>query len=232
MKKIGFLIFAVAIVVGVLVTSLFSFGRISEPFFRISLGNKIKGSGNVVTETREVRDFKGVDVSGVFQVEIVAQKDFSVEVEADDNLIPLVRTEVRGGVLHIETERRISTNNGLKVRIAAPDISDIDASGAAKVNLSSAKSDELSLHTSGASKINVSGEAAKFFVKVSGASNIDAANLSTVDADIDASGASKVSIFATGDLRMDASGASKILYSGNPKNVDKSSSGASSVREQ
>ncbi len=231
MKKFGILIFITAIILGIFVTSFFSIGQAAKPFFNLSFNKKTKGSGKVATDVRDLRDFKGIDVSGVFQVEITSQKDFGVEVEADDNLLPLIKTEVRGGVLHIETEGRISTDNGLKIRISAPDINDIDASGVAKVNLSSIKTDELRIHTSGASKIKVNGEAAKLFVKVSGASNIEAADLKAVDADIDASGASSVSVFATGELLTDASGASKIRYSGSPKSVEKRSSGASSVRE-
>jgi hypothetical protein len=232
MKKIGIVIFAAAIILGVFVTSLFSFGRINQKFFNFSFNKKVKGSGNLVTEARDIKGFKGVDVSGVFQIEITAQKDFAVEVEADDNLISLIKTEVRDGVLHIETKKRISTNNGLKLRISAPDIENIDASGVSKVSLIGVKNNELRVDTSGASKVNVNGETARLLIDVSGASSIDAENLRTEAATVNASGASHVSLFATSELRSDASGASKIIYSGNPITVEKKTSGASSIREK
>lgn len=232
MKKFGILIFLAAVVFGVLVSSLFSFGQVSPRYFNISFGNKTRGSGNIATDVREIRDFRGANVSGVFQVEIAAGKDFAVEVEADDNLLPLIRTEVRNGVLHIESQKRISSENGMKVRISAPDIESIDASGVSKVNLNGVKNQELRIDTSGASKINLNGETAKLGIRVSGASSIDAENLRAADADVDASGACHVSVFATGTLRTDASGASRIVYSGSPKSVNKSTTGASSVREK
>ena len=232
MKKIGVLIFLGAVIVGVFITSFFSFGQVGQKFFNISFGKKTKGSGNVVTERREIRDFKGVDVSGVFHVEIRAQEEFSVEIEADDNLLPLIRTEVRNGVLHLETDGRLKCDNGLKVRISAPDISQISASGASKVDLGGVKNSELRVDTSGASKVNLNGETEQFFVEVSGASSIDAENLKAETADISASGASRVSTFALNELRAQASGASKISYTGSPKNIEKSSSGASSIREK
>ncbi|MBK6724507.1 MAG: DUF2807 domain-containing protein [Acidobacteria bacterium] len=74
-----------------------------------------------------------MDASGVFQVEIVAQKDFSVEVEADDNLLEFIKTEVRHGALHLETTRKLSTSNPIRVRISAPDIEAIESSGAANI---------------------------------------------------------------------------------------------------
>lgn len=232
MKKIGIIIFAVAILLGVFVSSFFSFGRLSEKAFNFSFTSGVKGSGNIASETRDVGSFSGVDVSGIFQVEITAQKDFAIEIEADDNLLSLIKTEVRGGVLRIETEKRVSTSNPLKIRISAPDIENIEASGASRVSLANVKNDELRVDTSGASKINISGETVNLLIEVSGASSIDAENLKAENANVDACGASHVSVFATGELKSDASGASKIVYSGSPKNIEKKSSGASSVREK
>jgi hypothetical protein len=232
MKKIGIIIFAVAILLGVFVSSFFSFGRLSEKAFTFSFGSGVKGSGNIASEKRDVGSFSGVDVSGIFQVEIAAQKDFAIEIEADDNLLSLIKTEVRGGVLRIETEKRVSTSNPLKIRISAPDIDNIEASGASRVSLANVKNDELRVDTSGASKINISGETVNLLIEVSGASSIDAENLKAEKANVDACGASHVSVFAINELKSDASGASKIVYSGSPKNIEKKSSGASSVREK
>lgn len=232
MKKIGIFIFAAAIILGVIVSSFFSFGRVGRSLFNISFNKTTKGSGHLATERRDLDAFTGIDVSGGFQIEITAQKDFAVEVEADDNLLPLIKTEVRGGVLHIETEQRVSSENGLKIRISAPDIDDIDASGASRVNLAAVKNDNLRVHTSGASRITLSGETDEFIVEASGACTVEAGNLKARKADVDISGASTVIVFATDDLRSEASGASKIFYSGNPKNIEKSSSGASTIREK
>ena len=232
MKKIGVLIFLGAAILGVILNGFFSFGQVGQRFFNISFNKKTKGSGNVVTESRDIRDFKGVDVSGVFQVEIKAQEDFNVEIEADDNLLPLVKSEVRNGVLHLETEGRLSCENGLKVRISAPDINEVQASGASKVNLGGIRNSELRADTSGASRISLAGETANLFLEVSGASSVDAENLKAGTADVSASGASRVSTFALDELRARASGASKVSYFGNPKNIEKSSSGASSIRER
>jgi hypothetical protein len=63
----------------------------------------------------------------------------------------------------------------------------------------------------------------------SGASKINAENLKTVKVRADVSGASKAEVFVTDTLNADASGASKIIFSGEPKTVNKSASGASSI---
>jgi len=234
MKKVALIVFIAALLVGVVVSNVFSFGKTDYKFLNFSFNkwSGVKGSGNAATEKRDVSGFTAVDVSGVFQVEIVAQKDFAVEVDADDNLLPLVRTEVRGGTLHISTEGRVSPKSPLRVRISAPDIDNIEASGVSKVFLNGVKNSSLGIDSSGASKISVEGTTRTLTVDVSGASNIDASNLTAENATIDASGASTVTVNASNDVQANASGASKIYYSGTPKNVSKKASGASKVQER
>lgn len=230
MKKFSVLIFAAALIIGLIVSNIFSFGRISDKFFNFSFNFKgIKGSGQTGTEMRQLSGFKKVEVGGVIQVEITAQKDFSVEVEADDNLLPMIKTEISGGTLKISTVRKLSTSNPIRVRISAPDIDSLDISGASTVAVNNLKNAGFAVDASGASKIKLAGETAKLTVEVSGASGIDAETLTAENADIDASGASSVIVNVTGDLTADASGASKIIYVGTPKNLNTKKSGASRV---
>jgi hypothetical protein len=232
MKKIGFIVFAIAIVIGVSIASLFSWGKATGEVFNVSVNfGAEKGSGTMAVENREVSDFSKIDVGGVFQVEIIAQSEFGVEVEGDDNLLQFVKTEVHNGTLEISMDKRVKTHNPLRVRISAPDITRLEASGASKVNLTNLKNSELAVDTSGASKINILGETGNLIVDVSGASQIDAGNLSALTANVDASGASHVNVNVANELIADASGACRITYSGSPK-VSKSTSGASSVSQK
>jgi hypothetical protein len=230
MKKFGVVAFIIALVAGLILANMFSFGRFREKFFNISFNSGVTGSGNIVTDKRNVSNFKGLDVGGIFKVEAIAQKDFGVEVEIDDNLVPMVNTEVRDGILHIELEGHVKSRGPILVRVFAPNLESIESSGASNISVSQLKNSSLSVSSSGASKISVAGETAKLTVGVSGASNIDTSNLKAVDANIEASGASHVDVFASGKLSADASGASRITYSGSPTSVDRKTSGASSVK--
>ena len=233
MKKVGIIIFAVALVIGLVVSNLFSFGRPAGNLFDFSKNFcSERGSGNVATEKREVSGFKSVDVGGVFQVEITAQKDFSVEVLADDNLLPLIKTEVDGGTLRIETERRISATSPVRIRISAPDIDNLQVSGVANVTVNDLKNSSFALDSSGASKIAITGETSKLTIDVSGASRIDAENLKAENAAINASGASKINVNVSGELRSDVSGASHVVYTGTPTSLVTKKSGASSVSQK
>jgi hypothetical protein len=234
MKKIGLIVFAVCIVVGLAFANFFSFGRITDRLFnfKVDIGNHVSGSGNVTTQNRDARGFTSVDVSGVFQVEIVAGKDYSVQVQADDNVLPLIETNVDGDTLHIDLSEKASTRNDMIVRITAPNIERVETTGAAKVTASGIKNDSFGIETTGASKVTLSGETSKLDINITGASMIDAEQLKSVNADIQASGASKISVNVSGELHSEASGASKIVYSGDPKTVDNHQSGASSISKK
>lgn len=230
MKKIGIVIFAAALIVGIVLANFFSFGRTTARLFNFSANfGGVAGSGNIITEKRDISDFRSIQVGGIFKVEITAQKDFGVEVVADDNLLPIIRTEVDGGVLKIEAEKHIKSHGPILVRISAPDIESIDASGASAVTVADIDNTEFSVESSGASKVSASGKTQKLTVDVSGAGRIDLEELTAADANVDASGASHVDLTAIGSLSMDASGASRITYSGGAKNIEKKSSGASNI---
>lgn len=229
MKKVGLLIFIVAIVIGIAVANVFSWGKVEGKVFNFSLNFKgEKGSGNIITQNRDVRDFSSIEVGGVFQVEITAQKEFSVQIEGDDNLLPLVETTVENGRLEISTTKRIKASKPIIVRISAPNIEELQASGASKVKIADLKNSALRVDMSGASKADLSGETSELTIDVSGASNVEAEGLNAVTASIEASGASKVAVAVSQDLKSEASGASKITYVGSPT-VSKSTSGASKI---
>lgn len=225
MKKTGMLIFVSALAIGLIFSTNCSFGNFSN------LGG-IQGSGTARSETRAVSGFTKVDAGGAVNIEIVAQKDFGVAVEADDNLLANIKTEVSGDTLKIYSEDTISPKTPINVKISMPAIEGLDLSGASSGNISSVKADALELKASGASKIRIDGATNELTADASGASTIDAESLQTQDADVEASGASRATVAASGELNVEASGASKIVYVGEPKNIKQNSSGASSVTKK
>ena len=234
MKKIGLIVFAVCIVVGLALANFFSFGHVTDRLFglKLDIGNNVRGSGNVRTEKRDVAGFSSVDVSGVFQVEIVTGNNYSVEVQADDNILPLIQTNVDGDTLRIEMGDKVSTRSDMIVRITAPNIKRVETTGAAKLTASGISNDSFAINTTGASKVKLSGQTAKLDIDVTGASSVDAEQLTAATADIQATGASKINVNVSEALHSEASGASKIVYSGDPKTVDNHQSGASSISKK
>lgn len=229
MKKVGLIIFFVALAAGLVLSKVFSFGSYSFNLPSISFGSKVRGSGNVVAQTRNVSEFRAVEVGGVFRVEITAKKDFAVEVRADDNILPLITTRVSGKTLEIRSRKRFSTRSRVTVIISAPEIKSLDVSGVSRTTLKNVDSESMTLEASGASKIKVAGKTGRLNIDMSGASRIDARSLSAGNVSVDGSGASRAAVSVSEVLAADLSGASRVAYSGSPKNIKKRTSGASSL---
>lgn len=229
MKKLGIIIFIIALFIGVTLASVFSIGNFGLKSFSFSFFKGVKGSGNIRTEQREVSEFSSVKVGGAIVVEITAQKDYSLEVEGDDNILPLIKTEIDGDTLKISSEKGYSASNPIKVRISLPNIEDLDLSGASKVSIVNLDNESLNVDTSGASKISCEGKTKNLTVDMSGASHFDSEKLSANSVSVDASGASQANVAVKDSLKADLSGASKVVYYGNPTNFENKTSGASSI---
>lgn len=230
MKKFGIIVFIFALALGIVISGAFSFGNYSFKMFSFTRG--VKGSGDVKSEKRDLSEFKGIKVGGVFQVEFTVQDNFNVQVEADDNLLEYIKTEVDGDTLEISTSNRLSSRNPIIVKIGAPDIEDIAASGAAKISVVNLNNDSLKIDLSGATNVTVAGMTKDLKIDLSGACGIDAAELKAENVSVDASGASSADVFVSNRLEADLSGASTVTYSGSPKDLSKKVSGASSVQEK
>lgn len=232
MKKFGFLIFGAALVVGVILANFTSFGSsaIKSPLSFL-FGSKIKGSGNIISETRNTGDFSGVHVSGILNVEIKKAEKVSVVVEADDNIAPTIKTVVEAGVLKIWSEKPFRSHGRVTVHVSAPDIESINSSGVAKVKFAGVNNETLKLDTSGASKIELEGTVDLLDVDMSGASKVKASKLVATKAEVDGSGASSLAVNVVAALRADVSGASSVRYTGDPLELKKSVSGAGKVRK-
>jgi len=217
-------------------------------------GERVKGSGHVITENRSISGFNNIDVSGAIDVYVRQDSSTSVKVEADDNILEYIEIHTDGSTLEIYTENniRLRPSNKIKVYVSNPNYKEIQVSGASsvrceneitsadvlEVGLSGASEGRLelnapkiSVHLTGASNASVKGKTKDFEGSASGASEIRGFDLLSENANVNASGASHIEIFASVKIDGDASGASSVNYKGNAQsNVGKS--GASSVNKK
>src|SRR5437762_2852627 len=118
----------------------------------------VTGSGIRKTEKRDAGSFHAINTTGSFSVEATSQKPSSLEIEADDNILPLIKVEVRDGVLYLKPDKPYNSKEGVVVRVSAPDISGVEATGAGKFVVQNVKNDRFEIRTTGASSITASGE--------------------------------------------------------------------------
>jgi hypothetical protein len=209
------------------------------------------GSGNVIRQERKVSSFNGIEVSGAFNVMLIQGTTNSVIVEADDNLMDIIRTEVKGSTLVIDNKSPIAHSKSLKVFITFTDLKSMDLSGAVNfesqgkltmpelIISSSGATDgkleidvqHLGIDCSGGSKLKLSGSAKDVGVDISGAVDLFAYDLLAENYKLGISGAGKAEINVSKNLKLDISGAATVHYKGTPTNISQDISGAGSVKK-
>jgi hypothetical protein len=195
-------------------------------------GRGVKGSGNIKIEKRDLAAFKAIDTTGAYEVEVMCQKPASFEIETDDNILPLIKTDVRDGVLYVTSEERYNPSRAVTVRIGLPELTTVSSRGAGEVTIEDAKSDDLKIASMGAASIKAAGKVRSATISSSGAGDIDANRLEAEKARVTVAGAASVSVYATEQLDVSVAGVGSVTYGGNPKTVNKSVSGIGSVNKK
>jgi hypothetical protein len=191
----------------------------------------VHGSGVRKTEKRDLPAFTSIETTGAFEVEVNCQKPASFGIEADDNIVPLIQTEVRNGVLHVTTTKSYNSRGGIVLRITVPDLESVKSTGAGKFHVTDVKNDSFEIQSTGAAQVVATGQSKSLKIGSTGAGKIDAHNLRAETADVSVTGAASVDVYATDQLNVTVSGAGRVTYSGNP-NVNKRVSGAGQVTKK
>lgn len=188
----------------------------------------VAGSGNRLKEKRDVANFTSISVEGAYEIEVVAGSDASLEIEGDDNILPLVSTDVSNNVLHIRSKRSISPRKMISLKISVRNLEDVHANGAGRIEITGLKNDKFALDINGAPTIIVSGETKALEVDANGAATIDTHKLRADNARVGSNGVSKVEVHAAKELDVTVSGPSRVTYHGDP-HVNKTVNGPGSV---
>jgi len=198
-----------------------------------------QGNGERITKTFTVDDFDEIDFSGAFDIHLDPSNQGDIILEVDENLVQYIQIYVRGNRLIIDSDRSLSSREGIKIEIPVNQISKIVTSGASDIISTEAiRSRKLNLEMSGGGKldlkldvesvdINVSGAALVYLrgqakemdISMSGAGSIEAEDFEVEDCDVSISGVGSATVNVTGKLVAEVSGLGSVKYVGNPKSV-------------
>jgi len=212
---------------------------------------KIKGSGNLKSETRSVGEFKGIYSQGSMDVVITYGSSNSIEVEADDNILPYIETSLNDNSLVVKTKdnSNIQTKNKIVVRVQMTKIQNISLSGSGNIKGDGAFTNEgkTKLSVSGSGNINLGfnvfektqtsiagsgniilkhGGSKRLEANVAGSGNVDASAITFEEVDADIRGSGNVKVKVDKSLEAHISGSGNVYYSGNASNVNSRASGS------
>ena len=115
----------------------------------------IQGSGDVITESRDVSGFDGISLTGIGRVIITQGDKESLTIEADDNLMEHITSEVKNGTLELgfTDNVRFDPIPSIVFWVSAKNLSAIDSVGTGTIEMGKLTTDQLEISTSGTGSI-------------------------------------------------------------------------------
>ena len=214
--------------------------------------NRVRGSGKIVSEERQVSGFDKVELKGAGELYIEQGTTEALTVEADDNLMEYITTEVNGSTLELGLKPHFSLMFSSKIvyHLKVKDLRSVSIEGSGKVVTSSLVTDDLKISTAGSGKFELddlqaasltasTGGSGEFIltgkvddvkVTIGGSGKFNCPDLETVNTDVNISGSGEVTTWTTGRLDVRISGSGSVRYYGSPE-VNQSIAGSGSVKK-
>lgn len=175
--------------------------------------------------------FDEVDVSAGVDV-VLKQGPFAVSVDAPRGYLDQLNIELEGSRLVISRKSHmlwIGSGPSYKVTVTAPDYKAIETSSGADVLADNLAFKDLRVSVSSGADVKISGTCAGLRVNASSGADFKGDDLKCQTAEAEGSSGADILAFATASARGHASSGADIRFSGNPAQVDKSSSSGGSV---
>ena len=211
----------------------------------------VQGSGNVVTREEPVSPFTGIQLQGRGTLVLTQGDDEGLVIEAEDNIMKHITSEVENGQLHIKLGNTLflRTTKPVVYHVHVQNIEQITLAGSCGVSattpirapklemsVAGASDMELSLDTdtllvnlAGAGDMKLHGRADDIRLNVAGAIDVNALKLMTQRAEISANGAASVELSVAQTLAIEANGACEVAYRGDAEVIKQEVSGTSSI---
>lgn len=230
MKKISLLKISLLLIV------VFLLSACSLPFISV-----VRGSGNLETETRDVSGFSKITLNGAGQLIITQGSTESLEIQAEDNVLPKLISEVKGDTLvlgyeeHtwrrsvIPTEKIVYTLtvidlteftfNGagdLQMEMLETSSLELNVNGAGNIVIGSLMADDLSVTISGTGSVQIAGEVESQSINIEGAGNYQSGDLQSQTASIQVDGLGNSTLWVINSIDITINGAGSVDYYGTP----------------
>lgn len=214
----------------------------------------VTGSGTAATEARSLPEFQAIALAGSIDLVVRQGPQQPVQVEGDDNLLPLLETVVEttrhGATLSVRWKKGQSLRTRLPVRITVvvPQLVAATAAGSGDIRVESFNTPalvlalsgsgdarlqglttgELSVSISGSGDVGGSGTAGRLKVGIAGSGDVRLADLKADEVTVSIAGSGDAAVQAVKTLKVSIAGSGDVTYTGNPE-VKSSVAGSGSV---
>lgn len=177
------------------------------------------GSDRVVEESRHLSHrFDQILSNGSVDVEVVAGPANSLKVQADDNILPLVKTRVQDGILYVDSEGSYKTRHRPRVLLELPHpISAVTLNGSGNMDISDQAGDSFSAKLVGSGNLRMQGKVTNLSLNSLGSGQFDGKDLITDQATLRCMGSGHSIVHADRFLDVHLMGSGDCSFAGNPK---------------
>lgn len=181
--------------------------------------NTVRGSRTVATESRDVAGFSQVHQAGGGDVVIEHGGSDSLVVEAEDNILPMLETTVRDGVLYLGARRgaSIQTTRPILYRVRVRSLTGVSVSGSGNLRATGIDADRFTSDISGSGRADLAGRGENLAVRVSGSGSVNASRVQSKTARVTISGSGGVVVNASDHVDATISGSGSVRYVGKPR---------------
>jgi hypothetical protein len=198
--------------------------------------NTTPGSHVEVSETRTISTFQRIEVAGGIDVDVDVGGDAAaapkVDVRADDNLVKMLRTDVKDGVLVVEwddTGSRPEPKIPPRVRVQVGALEGVSVTGSGDATVRGLTGPAFQAVVAGSGDVTLKGRVERVSVTVSGSGDVDAYGLEAKEARATCAGSGDVNVSASERVDATVTGSGYVNYRGNPKDVQRTVAGSGRV---
>lgn len=194
-------------------------------------GHSIRGSGIPAEEQRSIAEFRAVELEVPATAVVRVGSGPTLHLSGDDNLLPLVRTTVSGGVLTIDLGQSASFRRGLEIVIETPSLEGFTIEGSGDVRIEGLANERVELGIDGSGTIHASGRTHDLVGTIEGSGSLELAELESAHAQLSIEGSGAMDVRVAERLRYSIEGSGDIRYAGEPE-VDGSIEGSGDVEKR
>ena len=153
----------------------------------------VRGSGKVIEEARTVSNVSGVELTMQGTLYITMGDKESLRIEAEDNLLEYIQTDVSMGRLVIKSRQGINLRNAqpIKYYLTVTELNSLVVSSSGDIETKDLKSDSFSITISSSGNVSIDGlDCTSLRVRISSSGNVDISELAadSISVDISSSG--------------------------------------------
>ncbi len=189
------------------------------------------GSGQVTIETRQVNGATDLIQTCPGVVDVTFGDKEQVTIEAEDNLLSSLTTEVKNGRLNLGVRGAIYATKGIHYTVELKGLKSVEEANAGSISLRGIQADSLKLSATNVGSISAEGTAQTLTAVAGNVGSIDAGALQAGEVSAEVSGAGSITVWAVNRLAatVRSSAAGDIRYYGQPPDLVQKDDGPGNI---